>query len=648
MTRDSNDRMWGTRSRVRARKSVQCISNLEKHRSLPELRIPSEDRLEFRCGQCGLTNTLFPLCLWCTWPSQQSEHAFAVYIPRVRHVSSPSRAFQLEPPSKDISAHDSIPASFSTSATAHPRTPPISWYPPTRRKSRGLFLDPPSFVAHSIPEVMDAAATMCDLDVKSHDDSQMGAGEGRITGQRVDEENVATATPLTHSRSASVCEGHRVPRDPLPHEEKTLSSVDRSLTSSHPSNLPPLLIIDTNDMKTDEDQLTNLVPFNDDGTKTATLSPRQQELRSLRRRKHLNVLQTSPTTLAAREPIPITLKLRSPASKPSLKLQHVSPTQDVTYTPHDRPRALSQQISIQTDSSDSPVTPQTPTPLPMPPSTSPTGLSTSDASSSPVRLGHPSRPYYTAIRKQGISPTSLTSSQPSPFTSPSLSTNAAPRRRSYTPSSSTPVAIPAMSTAASRHLSMSTMFCSPAYSHPPETGFSALSLQDDGDDAQGGGDNLGLPIMPPSPPPNTARFSFPRRSKEVRRSLVDGIQSLSGSSSPTTHAQTLSVSYSRRSGYRGSGVGFSMSGQTELRMALAVGAAASGNDEDGFRFKETAPAVDAVEATGDTRLMRGLQEENVRHAKGASGSFMGRVRRLRKGLKDILLMNSNTTTTTHN
>lgn len=406
---------------------------------------------------------------------------------------------------------------------------------------------------------------------------------------------------------------------------------------------PRLLFIDLHDMRTDDDQLSNLVMLNDNDIKPSTLSPRPQELRSLRRRKHLNVLQTSPSDLAGREPIPISLKIRSSASKTSLKLKPISSAQDST---HIRDRS-SQQISVRTDSSNgSPVTPETPMLLQISPSTSPTRLSINDVSSSPVRLGHPSRPYYTAIRKQGVSPTSPTpSSRPSSMVGPPASL-VAPRRQSYTPS--TTMTLPVMSTTASRHLSMSTMFCSPAYSLPSENGFSVFSLQDDENaDAGGGDDDEMQPTLPPSPPPNTTRFSFPRRAKDAHHiSLEHSIHG--GGGDPNTQAQSLS--YSRRSGYRGSGVGFSMSGQTELRMALA---------EDGFRFRETAPLAAApaalVDGDGDdAELGHGLggRRLGVRtgrvNAKGGmdvgeKNSFMARVRKLRKGLRDMLLMASTTT-----
>jgi hypothetical protein len=104
-------------------------------------------------------------------------------------------------------------------------------------------------------------------------------------------------------------------------------------------------------------------------------------------------------------------------------------------------------------------------------------------------------------------------------------------------------------------------------------------------------------------------------------------------------------------------MGFSMSGETELRMALAAGAAETGVAEDGFRFRETvmplAAANSSLAAPGNTGgdgdvFGRGRTTNSKDSARKGhrSESFMGRLRRLRKGFKEMLVMNNTPTPTT--
>ena len=222
-----------------------------------------------------------------------------------------------------------------------------------------------------------------------------------------------------------------------------------------------LLFIDVPDMKTSEDEL---ITITGDDTSPSTL---QQRLRTIRRKKHLNVLQTSSPAAVAPEAIPISLTLRPSASKASLKAT--------------TPRTLSQQLSIVTDSSDSPMTPSI-IPELSTPSTSPEDPSESPTSTRSVRLGHPSRPYYSAIRKGGISPSS---SRPT-----SGMSSRPPSRRQSTPSATSPLP------ATSRRLSMSTMFYSPGYSQPAVNALSVFALPDDED--TGTAPDADTPVLPPT------------------------------------------------------------------------------------------------------------------------------------------------------
>ncbi len=150
---------------------------------------------------------------------------------------------------------------------------------------------------------------------------------------------------------------------------------------------------------------------------------------------------------------------------------------------------------------------------------------------------------------------------------------------------------------------------------------SVFALPDD-EDPSAATTDADTPALPPTPAPGATRFSFslPRRAKRL--------------SHGEPHAHTVSYARSAGRGYRGSGVGFSMSGQTELRMALAEDAASAGITEDGFRFSAT-PVAPPVSDVGDKRDREAVGREDDA---ASEGSFMGRVRRLRRGLKDMLFM----------
>lgn len=548
-------------------------------------------------------------------------------IPRVRRVRSTEECHL------DVS-HDLTPS--LTTSVAHGSK---------LRKGRLQLPFSPLVTAHNMVQAVGASSVhgMISHDNGSSSELACTSIEGDTTEQPrlLEEENVVVATisvrasqhitmhvygQLTvfrsfqpSSRPASLCIGpeglHDPTLPPLPSEEPDCSaSVDRS--ESHVmasrSDTPirkRVLFIDI--PKTKDNGLT-MVAHDEEPS-----GPFGHRLRALRRKKPVDVLQSSPTGTIAPEAIAISLNVHSSQPKSILK-----PTVDTSLNV----RGVSQQTSTASDSTDSPVTPtehlgvlpNSPIDKPILPR--------------PVRIGHPTRPYYSAIRKNGISPTTLsrsTTDSPPPAPFPS-------RRQSLTPSTTAP---PLLTIEASRRLSMSTMFYSNAYSPPATNGFSVFSLPDDDDltdDHEIGGALVGLP---PTPAPG-ARFSFslPRRTKGMRR-FSHGEQ----------HAHAHTVSYARGAGvghgYRGSGVGFSMSGQTELRMALAEGAASIGITEDGFRFSATTPPPNENGA-GDTGLDSPGSVRSMRDLDNASQhGFMGRVRKLRKGLRDMLTTTTTTMTT---
>lgn len=335
------------------------------------------------------------------------------------------------------------------------------------------------------------------------------------------------------------------------------------------------------------------------------IKPAHPKFRPLRRKNHLHVMPCPPVPDAS-EPIAISLTLhRSSPPTPSHRGKRLT---------HSHSRAHSHpQSSAASISSGSGLTPPlTPThqqrSLPPPTSRNPS------PESSPVRLGHPTRPYYTAIRKQGISPATPSRSRPQSQPPPSsfhLGSNLTP------PSNPT-------TTNAPRHLSMSAML-------PIPPAFSALYDGDDNDDVN---DDHGDHEVH-SGPTNSARLS-----------LSSGLHRVSYDKHTQTHtrnAQSLSRASKGIINNRLNGVGFSMSGETELRMALAASSPSTtfgrrpATADDGFRFRETVvPSNDNHNNGSHVQANMGSDYLHTRYM-GSKDSFMGRVKKLRKGLKGMLM-----------
>ena len=315
--------------------------------------------------------------------------------------------------------------------------------------------------------------------------------------------------------------------------------------------------------------------------------PKHQHLRPLRRKNNF-IIPCAPDPDAS-EPIAISLTLHH-SSPPSSS--HVSKKASQRLRQHSHTRAHSHPQSISSDSD--PITPVTSTNQRPPPSSFPP-----PKTSSPVRLGHPSRPYYTAIRKNLSPPTS-------------------PRSRPQSAEAS--VTSTAIMTNAPRHLSMSAM--------PP----ASSTLDDDGD------------FEVHSGPTNSARLSL---TSVLHRQSYD-----SRTQTHTRNAQSLSRAANGIISNRTIGFGCSMSGETELRMALAASSPSSvatttttfgrtPTTEDEFRFRETVvPSQDMnnndINIQSSSSTNTGTDYLHTRHV-GSRDSFMGRVKKLRKGLKEMLM-----------
>lgn len=319
-------------------------------------------------------------------------------------------------------------------------------------------------------------------------------------------------------------------------------------------------------------------------------SLKHQHFRPLRRKNHLHVMPCAPNPDTP-EPIAISLTLHHSSPPTS---SHVGKKSSQRLR-HSHIRAHSHPQSISSDSGD-PVTPVSTYQRSPPPTSFPTPKT---RSSSPVRLGHPSRPYYTAIRKN-TSPSTPSRSRPQSAVAPMTST--------------------ATMTNASRHLSMSAM---------PPPAFSTFDVNDDNGDFE-----------VHSGPSNSARLSL---SSSHHRQPYD-----SCTQTHIRNTQSLSRAANGIFSNRSNGFGFSMSGETELRMALASSSPSSAattfgrrpTTEDGFRFRETAiPSQNMNNNNNIQNSSTNTGADDYLHTPhvGSRDSFMGRVKKLRKGLKEMLM-----------
>ncbi|KAG1845314.1 hypothetical protein DFJ58DRAFT_801149 [Suillus subalutaceus] len=58
--------------------------------SLPSLHL-CPNRPLFVCARCGFSNALIPMCLWCTWSSAVAKKEFEEKLPRPRRMTAPSK-----------------------------------------------------------------------------------------------------------------------------------------------------------------------------------------------------------------------------------------------------------------------------------------------------------------------------------------------------------------------------------------------------------------------------------------------------------------------------------------------------------------------------------------------------------------------------
>ena len=452
------------------------------------------------------------------------------------------------------------------------------------------------------------------------------------------------------------------------------------------------LIIDNDDHDIFTEIITDNPYDQSHGTSSKRFSPLPPKPRTIRRRNRLNIGRPSSNPEGnSVKPIAISLTFSSPATSQILppKVSSSALCDRATY-------------SVDTDSGSGATfnAPSSPNPAEEPTQVhgSPerrTSASLSTRPSTPlsastslhpsvlanVRLGHPSRPYYSAIRKQGISPPSSRRSSIKGAGSPT-------RPNSYSLPSPPPSSKSAPGSSSQRHLSFSTVPHSPSF-------ISAFSVADESDDNV----DEEFPTIPLTPLPVSGRMSFGTSLASVAKSLTrkrsisgpstlstftainsrhshsasfpQAVLPLSATLSPHHHGNMKGVfrMSSPTTGSGASGIGFSVSGETELKMALALSEAQTIKTNTGVNFASAStPAIqeeDAACVSTEPSLSLLPTSLSLSHISPPSSlqlpnlpnpprnRIAGRVKKLTQGLKDMLLMtthgsgnNTNSTTTT--
>ncbi|KAF5327624.1 hypothetical protein D9619_004637 [Psilocybe cf. subviscida] len=666
----------GTRNKTYQRKSSS--------ESLAELQLAPLDRPLFHCQQCGFVNTLIAMCLWCTWTSEEAQHAFELSQPRVRRISAPTRIhrYQLDMSTSGPSPRAHQPDSTQTSIHSG-RLP--SELRPSRPYTYGLP------VYGTIAARLDTSqfATMT-LEVSGTTCKHVNNSESsRLLPPRpseVDPPNLTSTVGISIATSSrpSLHEGTEAlpavvgvdridsdnPVDQAVHHKPSFDSFGIPEIMNSPAltrksgkrDLTAGIPVITSGVPNDKPALTSNAS-DEFYMSPAPISPRHQHIPTLRRKKTNLNIQTS--NLQAKEPIAITLNLQpSPASadgmsKKASSPQPPSPPSGLLTTPSDMFMPQMNRLStLESESSESRLSSL------HPPASSPAPSSGGrTATSSPVRIGHPSRPYYSAIRgPHGISP---------PPSRPT-STDGLPQRRarplslSQIVTGSTPLGgEPGIDTSDSsvdnsrtraisagrHHQAMSMSTSSPASAAPPK--YSAFSIPSDSDLEDEYDDDNAARAQPPTPSHGRLFFSLAARSRRRHQRVsftpsskrasggVDGTDAVTAMAHGHAHAAfTQSLSRAGGKRYRGSsgGMGFSLSGHTELRMALAEGAASAGIADHAFKFRETGPPPPPVDSDGAGPGAH-VEARNIGSGHGDTHpkGFMNRVRKIRNNLKDMLL-----------
>ena len=330
--------------------------------------------------------------------------------------------------------------------------------------------------------------------------------------------------------------------------------------------------------------------------------------RTLRRKRRINIVEQSPQ-LDAPSSAPIEISFDLELKEKEEKDFFQSPDQNVKVMPSSPRYPASNELPQTPPPSSSPILP----PPSSPPSSPPTQPPSSPTS---IRIGHPNRPYYTAIRKNMSPPASPPSSPP-------------PSRPTSLIGASRPTSLIGPSSSPSRPTSLIIGGGGESESFPPSS-FHRHHHQRPISLCLGG-----------TVPGMFSPFVIDTNAEEGENASPRST-STSKNTLPkpkTKKAREEGTDYRERGS-----IGFSMSGETELRMALAsIQTAESGGGGAGeFKYRETMSVTTTPTATTpsstSTHDHAFLQDSRSRRRKrgGSMSGVVMRVKAFRKSLKDLI------------
>ncbi|KIK03020.1 hypothetical protein K443DRAFT_677175 [Laccaria amethystina LaAM-08-1] len=520
--------------------------HLAKYSSLPTLQLTPTERPIFQCQQCGFINTLISICLWCCWTSDAAHDQFHRSAPRrPRRISAPPRV----------------------------TTPNIT------------------LNSRPIPDAIGNITTSVRPSINRH--------------------HLQTTTDQSQSqiRSPTKTPRLRLSIPSLPSQ----SDVDRSTTTSKSSRFSLFLDFNNNAGRPDSNQHTHTharetmkktLDDDDDEEHTSPISGGggggESHQRTLRRKRRINIVEQAQLDVSSSGPIAISfdleLKEKEKEKEDESRISFDHNLESMRYP-------ASKELPQTPPPSSSPI-------LPPPSSSSSPPSSSSQTQTTPtsIRIGHPNRPYYTAIRKN-MSPPASPSSSPPP-SRPTSSMGLSPSRptsligegdSSFPPSSF--------------HHQRPISLC---LGTGTGVGMFSPFVIDNAEEGQGA-INVHSPTSKPKPGAKNDGSSNKKAQEDTRGSI-----------------------------------GFSMSGETELRMALAsiqtesrsgVGGVGGGGGGVGeFRYRETSvtttPTPTATTPSGSSSSAHdhhaGRRAWGKKRGGSISSGVVARVKAFRKSLRDLI------------
>ncbi|KIK97023.1 hypothetical protein PAXRUDRAFT_260195 [Paxillus rubicundulus Ve08.2h10] len=356
--------------------------------SLPTLRLCPKRPL-FVCARCGFANAWIPLCLWCEWSSAEATKQFESNMPRPRRLSAPCKVV-LAPRRVKRELPKRMSADSITSSTG-PVTPQGELSFSSRHSVRSVpgittVLEPPLVDNHGEPG--HTSEGIANHDAVASADVRMEVDDVGVV------QEVATATSIMPQFSTSslsnttselqteqykrVSEDQDLTRKPMPHRKRPAAlsvstppaHIRASYCSSHKVECTASLTTHVmNSMTSVLLEASNLpratdcmyVSSGSQMSSTHSISSSQcSPMRGLRRTKHM------------------ALHKRKSSQSPHSRSRPSSPLRESVDVPATSTMEVRHVLSIAPSQDNDP----------------------------PVRLGHPSRPYYSAIRRNMPRPTS--------------------------------------------------------------------------------------------------------------------------------------------------------------------------------------------------------------------------------------------------